>query len=36
MKRCCFCSNPEAIVTPKEKRNNTSEIILFRYPLKTC
>ncbi|KRZ39802.1 hypothetical protein T4C_1201 [Trichinella pseudospiralis] len=21
MKRCCFCSNPEEIVTPKEKRN---------------
>ncbi|KRY61918.1 hypothetical protein T4D_5414, partial [Trichinella pseudospiralis] len=20
MKRCCFCSNPEDIVTPKEKR----------------
>ncbi|KRY95078.1 hypothetical protein T4B_2654 [Trichinella pseudospiralis] len=19
MKRCCFCSNPEEIVTPKEK-----------------
>ncbi|KRZ14442.1 hypothetical protein T4C_582 [Trichinella pseudospiralis] len=21
MKRCCFCSNPEDIVTPKEKRS---------------
>ncbi|KRY81067.1 hypothetical protein T4D_15990 [Trichinella pseudospiralis] len=25
MKRCCFCSNPEDIVTPKEKRLPSGE-----------
>ncbi|KRY64386.1 hypothetical protein T4B_2491 [Trichinella pseudospiralis] len=25
MKRCCFCSNPEEIVTPKEKRLPSGE-----------
>ncbi|KRY85827.1 hypothetical protein T4D_3790 [Trichinella pseudospiralis] len=33
MKRCCFCSNPEDIVTPKEKRNvlmtNVISIVYF-------
>ncbi|KRZ11847.1 hypothetical protein T4C_10204 [Trichinella pseudospiralis] len=28
MKRCCFSSNPEEIVTPKEKRHNTLKINL--------
>ncbi|KRY61743.1 hypothetical protein T4D_11257 [Trichinella pseudospiralis] len=28
MKRCCFCSNPEEIVTPKEKRHNAFKINL--------
>ncbi|KRZ43581.1 hypothetical protein T4C_8906 [Trichinella pseudospiralis] len=30
MKRCCFCSNPEEIVTPKEKRlNNVTRNDIF-------
>ncbi|KRX94117.1 hypothetical protein T4E_1537 [Trichinella pseudospiralis] len=31
MKRCCFCSNPEEIVTPKEKRQeakSTESVII--------
>ncbi|KRY99387.1 hypothetical protein T4B_3427 [Trichinella pseudospiralis] len=28
MKRCCFCSNPEEIVTPKEKWRNAFKINL--------
>ncbi|KRY90463.1 hypothetical protein T4D_10473 [Trichinella pseudospiralis] len=27
MKRCCFCSNPEEIVTPKEKRRYNGRCI---------
>ncbi|KRX99661.1 hypothetical protein T4E_7851 [Trichinella pseudospiralis] len=29
MKRCCFCSNPEAIVAPKEKRGNTDSTVIL-------
>ncbi|KRZ04915.1 hypothetical protein T4C_13103 [Trichinella pseudospiralis] len=29
MKRCCFCSNPEDIVTPKEKRLGTMHLKLI-------
>ncbi|KRY98715.1 hypothetical protein T4B_8879 [Trichinella pseudospiralis] len=33
MKRCCFCSNPEAIVTPKEKRIGIIHLKLFCFDI---